>query len=309
MNLRDLEYVLAVAEHGQFSQAAVHCNVSQPALSNQIKKLEQELGGELFLRLTTEVKPTELGQRVIEIADRMIEDAELIKDTATEFRDPEALPLKIGMTPTLAPYLTKYFSEMFAVLFPGMRVTMVEELPDKMTEMVVNRDLDTALIARTNHKGHLDFSSIWSEPLFLAVSKDHDLCHMEEIRAEDVPPQHLIRLPYSFGYELEDRLPEPDYTERQKKSYDLSALRFETVCRHVSYSDDCTIVSALAAAQFKQDGWNLAFVPFAGPGNLRDLGAISRPGCPRKPLLARIGTYIQQSPPDGVVPTFGIDVD
>ncbi len=306
MNLRDLEYVLAVAKHGQFSQAAAHSNVSQPALSNQIKKLEQELGGELFMRLPNEVKPSELGERVIEIAGRMIEDAQRIKDTATEYRDPEALPLKIGMTPTLAPYLTKYFAQMFAILFPGMRVTMVEELPDKMTAMVADRDLDTALIARTNHKEHLDFSSIWSEPLYLAVSKNHDLCQLEEIRAENVPAQHLIRLPYSFGYELEDRLPEPDYTERQKKSYDLSALRFETVCRHVSYSDDCTIVSALAAEQFKQDGWNLGFVPFAGPGNMRNLGAVSRPGCPRKCLLAKIGTYILQAPPNGVVPTFGM---
>ena len=164
MNLRDLEYVLAVAKHGQFSQAAVHCNVSQPALSNQIKKLEQELGGELFMRLPTEIRPSELGQRVIEIAGRMILDAQRIKDTAIEFRDPEALPLKIGMTPTLAPYLTKYFSEMFLELFPGMCITLIEELPDRMTNMVAERHLDTALIARTNHKGDLDFSSIWSEP-------------------------------------------------------------------------------------------------------------------------------------------------
>jgi len=309
MNLRDLEYVLAVGKHGQFSQAATSCNVSQPALSNQVKKLEQELGGELFLRLSHEVKPSELGHRVIEIASRMIEDAQRIKDTATEFRDPEALPLKIGMTPTLAPYLTKYFSDMFANLFPGMRVTMVEELPDRMTTMVADRDLDTALIARTNHKGHLDFSSIWSEPLYLAVRKDHKLTEMSEIRAEDVPPEHLIRLPYSFGYELEERLPEPDYAERKKKSYDLSALRFETVCRHVSHSDDCTIVSALAAEQFKNDNWNLGFVPFQGPGNMRDLGAISRPGCPRKSLLAKIGTFILNSPPAGVVPTFGQDAN
>ena len=99
MNLRDLEYVLAVAKHGQFSQAAARCNVSQPALSNQIKKLEQELGGELFLRLSNEIRPSELGARVVEIARRIISDAQRIQDTATEFRNPEALPFKIGMTP------------------------------------------------------------------------------------------------------------------------------------------------------------------------------------------------------------------
>lgn len=305
MNLRDLEYVIAVAKHGQFSQAAVHCNVSQPALSNQIKKLEQELGGELFLRFPTEVRPSELGTRVIEIADRMVNDAQRIRDTATEYRDPLALPLKFGMTPTLAPYLTKYFSQMFMELFPGMRITLIEELPNTMTQMVAQRELDTALIARTNHKGDLDFSSVWSEPLYLAVSLDNPLSEKASIRAEDVPAEHLIRLPYSFGYELEGRLPAPDLEGRKRKSFDLTALRFETVCRHVSYSDDCTIVSALAAEQFKHDNWNLAFIPFDGPGNMRDLGAISRPGCPRKTILAKIGNYINAGPPDGVLPTFG----
>ncbi|MEM7211929.1 MAG: LysR family transcriptional regulator [Pseudomonadota bacterium] len=307
MNLRDLEYVLAVEKHGQFSQAAIASNVSQPALSNQIKKLEQHLGGELFHRLSTEIRPTELGHRVIEIAHRMIRDAQRIRDTATEFRDPEALPFNIGMTPTLAPYLTKYFSEMFSTLFPNMRVTMIEDLPDRMVEMVTDRELDVALIARSNHKSRLDFSSIWSEPLFLAVRQGNPLGDLRCIQPQDVPSQHLIRLPYSFGYALEEDLPKPDKFKRSSKNFDLTALRFETVCRHVSHSDDCTIVSALAAEQFKRDNWNLSFVPFEGAGNLRDLGAVSRPGCPRKPLLARIGNFINQSPPEGVVPNFALD--
>ena len=126
----------------------------------------------------------------------------------------------------------------------------------------------------------------------------------EQIHAEDVPGEHLIRLPYSFGYALEERLPQPDAAARESKTFDLTALRFETVCRHVSHSDDCTIVSALAAEQFKRDNWGLSFIPFEGPGNLRDLGAVSRPGCPRKSLLVRIGNFINQHPPEGTLPIF-----
>lgn len=307
MNLRDLEYVLAVAQHGQFSQAAAACNVSQPALSNQIKKLEQELGADLFLRLSAEIRLTECGARVAEIAKRMLGDAQLIRDTATEFRDPEALPFKIGMTPTLAPYLTEYFSDLFQQLFPNMRVIMIEDLPHNMTQMVEDHDLDTALVARTNHKEGLDFTPIWSEPLFLAMRSDHPLSTLTSIAAEDVPLHDFIRLPYSFGYDLETRLPAPDTAARIGKRFDLSALRFETVCRHVSHSDDCTIVSALAAEQFKRDNWPLTFLPFDGPGNLRNLGAVSRKNCPRKPMLAMIGGYISRCPPEGVVPTFGGD--
>ncbi len=305
MNLRDLEYVVAVAQHGNFSQAAAVCNVSQPALSNQIKKLEQELGADLFLRLSGEVRLTECGRRVAEIAERVLDDAQRIKDTATQFRDPEAIPFKIGMTPTLAPYLTQYFADLFKALFPSMKVIMIEDLPHKMLQMVEDHKLDTALVAKSNHKGDLDFTSIWSEPLYLAMREEHPLSTLPSITPEDVPTHDFIRLPYSFGYELEARLPSPDSSSRIGKRFDLTALRFETVCRHVCHSDDCTIVSALAAEQFKKDLWPMSFIPFEGPGNLRNLGAASRPFCPRKTLLEKIGHYIQNSPPKGVTPTFG----
>ncbi len=304
MNFRDLEYVLAIARHGQFSQAAVACNVSQPALSNQVKKLEQELGTDLFLRLNSEVRPTACGNRVIAIAERILKDAQNIRDTATQFRNPEAVPFNIGMTPTLAPYLTQYFSELFSALFPNMRVTMVEDLPQNMLQMVEDHTLDVALVAKVNNSEALDFTSIWSEPLFLAVREGHPLCMLPSIAPEDVPVHDFIRLPHSFGYELENRLPESDPSNRASKRFDLSALRFETICRHICHSDDCTIVSALAAEQFKRDKWPLCFVPFEGPGNLRNLGAATRPGCPRRPLLDRIGDYINERPPVGVTPTF-----
>ncbi len=304
MNIRDLEYVLAIAKHGQFSQAAQACNVSQPAMSNQIKKLENELGIELFLRLSNEVRPTASGKRIISIAERILADAQKIRDTATEFRDPEAVPFTIGMTPTLAPYLTQYFSELFDTLFPRMRVTMIEDLPQNMLQMVEDHTLDMALVAKINNSLSLDFTSIWSEPLFLALRQGHPLCELTSITPEEVPPHDFIRLPHSFGYELEDRLPKRDPSVRVSKRFDLTALRFETICRHICHSDDCTIVSALAAEQFKRDNWPLRFIPFDAPGHTRDLGAATRFHCPRKPLMKKIGTYIAQNPPIGVVPTY-----
>jgi len=302
MNLRDLEYVLAVAREGQFSQAAVLCNVSQPALSNQIKKLERELGVDLFLRLSGRVQLTECGRRIARIAQRMADDAQLIQNTATEFRDPEAIPFKFGMTPTLAPYLTEYFETLFKTAFPSMNVVMIEDLPHRMKAMVADHELDTALIAKANVTGDLEFTTMWSEPLFLAMRAGHRLSHLPSIAAEDVPAQDFVRLPHAFGYDLEYRLPTVSRDPHTRKAFDVSALRFETVCRHVSQSDEFTIVSALAAEQFKRDRWPMHFVPFDGPGNLRELGAITRPECPRKVVLDKIVAYIQTTPPAGVHP-------
>lgn len=304
MNLRDLEYVVAVAKFGSFSGAADACNVSQPALSNQIKKLEKELGTDLFIRLSGETRLTACGQRVVQIAEDMLRGSQRIRDAATEFRDPEAVPFHIGLTPTLAPYLTQYFSELFSALFPNMRVTMIEDLPQNMLQMVEDHELDVALVAKLNHNPTLEFTSIWAEPLFLAVRHGHPLDTLSSIHPEEVPVHDFIRLPHSFGYELEDRLPAPDAVSRASKRFDLTALRFETICRHICHSDDCTIVSSLAAEQFRDDNWPLSFIPFEAPGNMRNLGAASRLNCPRKPLLSKIGAYIRQSPPKGVTPTF-----
>ncbi|MEM9247412.1 MAG: LysR family transcriptional regulator [Pseudomonadota bacterium] len=306
MNLRDLEYAVAVARRGSFSAAAEDCNVSQPALSNQIKKLEKELGTDLFLRLSGEVRPTACGQRIIALAQNVLTDAQKIKDTAVEYRDPEALPFNIGLTPTLAPYLTQYFSELFGTLFPKMRVTLIEDLPPKMLQMVEDHTLDVALVARLNHNASLEFTSIWEEPLFLAVRHGHPLEALPSITPEDVPLHDFIRLPHSFGYELEARLPEPGQASRAVKKFDLTALRFETVCRHICHSDDCAIVPALAAEQFLKDNWPLSFIPFEEPGNMRTLGAASRLNCPRKTLLTKVAAYIFHSPPKGVIPTFRV---
>jgi len=304
MNLRDLEYVVTLAKRGNFSAAAEECNVSQPALSNQIKKLELELGTDLFIRLSGEVRPTACGHRVVDIAQELLSSAQRIRDTAAEYRDPEAVPFNIGLTPTLAPYLTQYFSDLFSALFPRMRVTMIEDLPQNMLQMVEDHRLDVALVAQLNHNTTLDFTSIWTEPLYLGVRNGHPLETLSSITPEEVPIHDFIRLPHSFGYALEDRLPTPDVRSRASKKFDLTALRFETICRHICHSDDCTIVSALAAEQFRDDNWPLSFIPFEAPGNLRNLGAASRLNCPRKPLLAKIGAYIRDNPPKGVTPTF-----
>lgn len=304
MNLRDLQYICAIAQYGSFSAAAQACNVSQPALSNQVKKLEQELGVDLFLRLNGEVRPTECGQRVLTIADDLLVGAQKIRDTATEYINPEALPLNVGVTPTLAPYLTGYLAQMFDALFSNMRVTLRESLPSDMLQQVADHTLDVALVAQNNRSADLDFTPYWNESLMLAMRRGHLLEKRSSIAAEDVPAADFIQLPHSFGYALEARLPKPDPLSQEGSRLDLTGARFETVVRHICQSDNVTIVSALAAAQFAADNWPMSFVPFEGPGNIRCLGAVSRLHCPRKPMLVKIETYIAANPPKGVSPLF-----
>ena len=311
MNLRDLAYVVAVTKHQNFSRAAEECNVSQPALSSQIKKLENELGADLFERKVKDVCLTEFGTRVMDSAQKIIAQSEIIKDIALEYREIEALPFKIGMTPTLAPYITKYFREMFTELFPKMRIVLIEDKPVELSQMVEAKKIDIALIARKSHDllyydgnhSAVDFTSLWYEPLLLGVRKGHPLTKKTSIKAKDVPAEGLIRFNIPFGYDLEKDLPDARPEMLERTGYDASATRFETVCRYVSESDDCTIINAIAAEQFRQHNWGLDYLEFEDEGNLRDLGMISVSGYPRQQILKAMVDYINHSPPKGALST------
>ncbi|MDJ0612937.1 MAG: LysR family transcriptional regulator [Rhizobiaceae bacterium] len=312
MNLRDLQYVEAIALHRNFSRAAHACNVSQPALSSQIKKLEQELGVALFERRTSDIQLTEFGTRAVESAKQILKQTDVIREMAMEYRDVEALPFKIGMTPTLAPYLTKYFRDMLLEIFPKMRVVLVEDKPFELAQKVERQEIDIALIARNSHEliygglkqKALDFTSIWLEPIYLGVRKGHVLAERSSIKAREIPAELLIRFNVPFGYDLEKDLPDVSGRIEEHTGFDVSSARFETVCRHISHSNHCTIINAIAADQFTQDNWGLEFIEFEDEGNMRDLGIISRPGYTRLSVLEGMGEYVNRTPPGGVIPTY-----
>ena len=307
MNLRDLEYLEAVAVHKNFSRAALACNVSQPALSSQIKKLEQELGVEIFDRRNNEVLLTEFGARVIDKAASINRNTRAIKDVAMQFKDQEAFPFKLGITPTLAPYLIGYFRDLIGNLYPTMRVVLVEDKPVQLARKIETREIDVAFLARKTfdklnekqEKPSLSFQSLWLEPLFLAAKSGTPLANRKSILAKEVPADRFIRFSIPFGYDLEKDLPVTSDEVESRVEFDVTAARFETACRHVSHSEDCTIVNSIAAEQFTKDRWGLSFIPFDDAGNKRDLGVVSRKGYNRQLLLDNFTTAILGSPPAG----------
>ena len=210
MNIRDMKYIETVASLKNFSQAAVACNVSQPALSSQIKKLEQELGTPLFLRSTNKVRLTEFGESILTSVQGINNYVSAIHDIASSYRNVDMAPLKIGLTPTLAPFLTSYFYDMMSTIFPDVRVMLVEAKPRELFEKVEGQDIDLALISRVSYnlngkrnEGHsLDFVSLWLEKLYLIANNQSELGQKSTISASDVPADLLLRFGIPFGYDL-----------------------------------------------------------------------------------------------------------
>ncbi len=308
MNLRDLQYVLAVAEHRNFTRASQAVAVSQPALSNQIKKLEAELGVAIFERSKDGVHLTAFGREVVGHAAKMVEIADAISDLARRHQTTELPPIRLGMTPTLAAYLSFYFRDLFSQVVPDRKIVIVEEYPVALAKMVEDRSVDMAFIARksfehiySGSKRQVEFTSLWFEPLYLAVRTGHPLGRRSSIRAREVPASQLLRFPISFGYDLERDLPEPSESITEETGIDVSTARFETVCRYVAQSDACTMVNAIAAEQFRRDGFGLQFIPFADDGNLRELGALTRPQYPNPEIVEAMRTRVSRTPPHGTM--------
>jgi len=310
MNLRDLQYVVAVAQHRNFTRAARSVHVSQPALSNQIKKVEAELGVRIFERVRNDVLLTKFGEQVVEAAAEINGLVDRISETAQHYRKLDATPFRLGMTPTLAAYLSGYFLDMLADLYPDLKLVIVEEKPLELARMVEQMQLDAALIARNSHvmiygedcHDAPEFTPLWFEPLYLGMRQGHVLAGRNGIRAGDVPAEFLIRFDVPFGYDLEKDLPPASSDAAERLGIDVRSARFETLCRHLAHSDACTIVNAIAAEQFKKDNLGLTFVPFDGDGRLRELGAISRQDYSRYGVISSIRSFIENAPPSGTLP-------
>ena len=147
MNLRDLKYIIAVAEKRHFGKAAERCFVSQPTLSGQIKKLEDALGIAIFERTNRSVEITPVGEEIVAHARQIMEQADVIEQLARAHQDPLAGPLRIGAIPTLSPYLMPLILAPLKKQLPQMKLVLSEELTDTLLERLHDHEIDAALLA------------------------------------------------------------------------------------------------------------------------------------------------------------------
>ncbi|MGI9517430.1 MAG: LysR family transcriptional regulator [Pirellulaceae bacterium] len=175
MELQQLRYFVAVAETGSFSRAAERCCVAQPSLSQQVKKLETELGCKLFDRLPRQVVMTESGTALLPRAVRILDDVEsAVSDLATEVATGRG-PLVVGVIPTMAPYLMPQLLKKFVKDFPECQLTIREDFTEHLLPALVHHELDLAILSTPINDPHLEVEVIGQEELLLVVRKDYPL--------------------------------------------------------------------------------------------------------------------------------------
>jgi len=194
MEMHQLRYAVAVARTGNFSRAAEQCHVAQPSLSQQIQKLEEELGERLFDRLKREVKLTPPGEVFLRRAVRILEEVDAAKREAKDATDLLRGTITVGVLPTIAPYLLPDAIAAFAGQYPGVEIVVQEDTTAGLLKLALAYEIDLALASRPITDDRLEVRDLFTEELLLALPPEHPLARRRGLKSSDLDGERLVVL-------------------------------------------------------------------------------------------------------------------
>lgn len=244
MNLRDLQYLVALAEHAHFGRAAAACFVSQPTLSTQIRKLEDELGVALVERAPRRVMLTPIGRDIAERARRIAADVEQMKEAARRSQDPEAGTVRLGMFPTLGPYLLPHVVPGIRKRFPKLELLLVEEKSPVILSRLREGRLDAGLLALPLSDDQLHTEFLFEEPFVLAVPGNHALAGQDSIAIGELAQHKLLLL--EDGHCLRDQALDVCRLSGASEKGEFQATSLETLRQMVAANVGVTLLPTLA---------------------------------------------------------------
>lgn len=294
MNLRDLRYLIAVAEHRHFGRAAEACHVSQPTLSGQIRKLEEELGVILFERTSRLVVPTPLAESMLVHARASVEQADALRELARAGRDPYAGRFRLGVIPTLAPYVMPWLLPALQRSLPALQPAVWEDVTDSLIARLRRHELDGILIANPPEGEDLTATLVFEEPFLAALPAGHALAARATLSEQDLLGTDLLLL--AEGHCLRDQALALCGTAPADGA-DLRATSLETLLNLVTAGMGSTLVPALAVRQLARERGGLALRPMEGGRASRGIRLTGRTGYPRQALLDRLAALLAAEVP------------
>ncbi len=291
MNLRDLSYLVSVAEHRHFGRAAEACFVSQPTLSTQIKKLEAELGVQLIERYPRRVLLTPAGEQVVERAQVILGEADTIRSIARRARDPEAGSVRIGLIPTLAPYLLPHIVPELHSRFPKLELLLVEEKTEDLLRRIGEGAIDVAILALPVPSERLHVEDLFDEPFVLAVPRGHPLESGDPVDPSVLAGQDVLLL--QEGHCLRDQALEVCKIVGASERGGFRATSLETLRQMVAAGVGITLLPELSVRPPVPPSPAVAIVPFADPVPDRRIAMLWRPTSTYRDLFEEIATTIR----------------
>lgn len=250
MTLVQLEYVVALDRFRHFAIAANHCFVTQPTLSMQIHKLEQELGLKIFDRSKQPVMPTEAGLGVIEHARRILAERDAMTDMLHARKGILSGEIRVGIIPTLAPYLLPLFAQPFSRKYPGVKL-IVNEM---MTDLIVNRlregTIDAGILVTPLQEYGIREDILFYEELLVYASRKNNDFKKHYVLAQEIDPHKLWLLEEGHCFRSQImNLCELQKASKEGQAFEYEAGSIETLRRMVELSDGITILPELASME------------------------------------------------------------
>lgn len=299
MTLQELRYLVALADKGHFVRAAEACHVGQPTLSTQLKKLEGYLGVTLFERNKHHLQATPIGEQIIAQARIALSVIAQIKELARRGIDPMNGPLRLGVIPTLGPYLVPHLLPAIRERFPDLHLFLREDLTSHLLERLRQGRLDVLLLALPVRGDDIETLELFRESFVVALPPDHRLVDQCMLTQEDLAPENVLLL--EEGHCMRDQALAICGAQASDQREELKATSIETLRQMVAAGVGCTLLPQLAAlpGAGSLHGDNVRIRPFAPPQPTRTIGLAWRRNYPRAATVRTLAAWVaNRMPPE-----------
>ncbi len=292
LKLKDLGYLVAVADTRHFGRAAQRCFVSQPTLSSQLKKLEDYLGVQLIERQPRNVTLTEAGEQIVARARRILEASAEVVTLARAYRDPLAGRLRVALLPTIGPYLLPRISQSIRKSLPRLELRLYEYQTSQMLERLEAGEIDLGVLALPVTLDGLAARELYVEPFVVAVPDRHRLAKHASIRLDELKGESLLLL--EDGHCLRDQALEVCGRIGLHEKQDFRATSLETLRQMVATGAGVTLLPELASRGAYGNARGVAVRPFERPAPSRHVGAVWRKTTARQAAIDEVCKVIAQ---------------
>ncbi|WNJ96388.1 DNA-binding transcriptional regulator OxyR [Vibrio ruber] len=291
MNIRDFEYLVSLAEHRHFRKAAEACFVSQPTLSGQIRKLEDELGTVLLERSSRRVLFTDAGLQLVEQAKSILKEIKTFKDMASGQGDEMSGPMHIGFIPTVGPYLLPRIVPSLKTHFPDLELYLHEAQTSQLVRQLEDGKLDCLVLASVEETKPFKEIELYNEPMSLAVPADHPWAKSEQLDMSNLKGQTVLML--GDGHCLRDQALGFCFAAGAKDDERFKATSLETLRNMVAAGGGITLLPELSLPGCREkDG--VCYLKAFNPIPSRTLALVYRPGSPLRQRFETLAGVIRQ---------------
>lgn len=294
LKLKDLRYLVAVADERHFGRAAQKSFVSQPTLSAQLRKLEEYLGVQLVERQPRRVALTEAGEQVVARARHILQESDEIVALARDSSDPLSGTLKVALIPTIGPYLLPRVAPRIRKALPRLKLLLFEHQTAALLERLHTGAIDLGILALPVDLDGLDSRLLFEESFTVALHAAHPLARRKALKPADLDGETLLLL--EDGHCLRDQALEVCSRVNVQESGDYRATSLETLRQMVAAGHGVTLLPEMATHGPYGDARSVAVRPFARPVPQRRVGAVWRRSSTRIPAIQAVCDAIANAP-------------